>query len=132
MFSPSRCPAFENSDSGIFEGKTAAEDGIATEMLSASNDENFTTLAEIFRLRALNHATETEDPAWEEHVVNLILKKVAPKMPSDLRPIAILPVLLKVYCAVRLLLVERSFDKLSEWQFAFRPRRQCHKITFMF
>ena len=52
-------------------------------------------------------------------------------MPADLGPVAILQVLLKVYCVTMLLLVEGSLDKLSEWQFAFRPRRQCREIIFM-
>ena len=116
---------------GFSKAKTLTKDGIVVEMLMALDDENLTTLAEIFSLRAFNHASEKDDTAWREHVVNLIMKKAAPKMPSDLRPIVMLPVVLKVYCATLLLFVERLLDDISEWQFAFRPRWQCHEVIFV-
>ena len=49
--SPVRCSTLENSNFGFSKGKTAAEDGIFSEMLAALNDENLTTLAEVFRLK---------------------------------------------------------------------------------
>ena len=73
---------------GFTTGKTVAEDRVVSEMLAALRGENQTTLTNIFRLETLIHATETDDPSWDEHVVS-------PEFPSDLRPITILPVLLK-------------------------------------
>ena len=52
-------------------------------------------------------------------------------MPKDMRLVAILPTLLKLYCAVLLKMVQGSLDNLCQWQFAFRPKRQCHDVVFV-
>ena len=41
-------------------------------------------LAQCFRLRALNHASEDSDTVWDEYGVALILKKVAPYIPMEI------------------------------------------------
>ena len=101
------------------KGRTSATNGIVIEMLLACDDTIFDVLSQIFLLRVLSHATEDSEDAWEEHVVNLIGKKKQINMPKDMRPIAILPTLLKLYCAVLLRLVQGSLDNLSQLQFVF-------------
>ena len=65
------------------------------------------------------------------NLVQCILKKVVPRSPMHLRPITVLPVLLKLYLAVILEIESANLDKLSQFQFAFRRERQCHDIIFM-
>ena len=47
-------------------------------------------LAQCFRLRSLNHASEDDDTVWDEYSVTLIMKKVVPTSPGYRRSIAIL------------------------------------------
>jgi hypothetical protein len=83
-------------------GKAGSHDGVVAEMIAQLDELILDELAEVFRLRILNHASEDLEPAWDIHKVSLILKKVAPKSPSKLRPISIRPVIFKMYSAVLL------------------------------
>ena len=81
------------------KGKMSANDRIAIEMVIALDELVLDELAQCFRLRALNHESEDTDGVWDEYGVTLILKKVAPTSLSDLRPIAIILCLSKLFFA---------------------------------
>jgi hypothetical protein len=81
------------------KGKMSANDRVAIEMVIALDELVLSELAQCFRLRALNHESEDADDVWDAYGVTLILKKLAPTSPSDLRPIAILPCLSKLFFA---------------------------------
>ena len=92
-------------------------------MLWALDDNVFETIADAFKLRLLNHVSENDENGWDTNIVQCIQKKLAPTHPSRLRPITVLPVLLKLYLAVVVDLESKCMDKISELQFAFRPNR---------
>ena len=112
-------------------GKTCAGDLLVAEMLFQLEVDILHQLAEVFKLRILNHETEWDDDTWCVVLLNLIPKKSVPKTVRDFRPIAILSVLSKLY------------SKLLEWltggvlvstkcvQFAFKPGHQCHEPIFI-
>ena len=52
-------------------------------------------------------------------------------MMAHFRPIAIVPVLVKVYSRIILLLTDGRLDKLSTPQFAFRAQYQAHEAVFL-
>ena len=102
------------------KGKMCANDRVAIEMIIAFDEMVLDELAQCFRLRALNHASEDLDAVWDEYGVTLILKKVAPTSPSDLRPIAVLPCLSKLFFATWTHIITPTVTPLSKYQFAFR------------
>ena len=79
--------------------KACANDRVAIEMILALDELVLDELAQCFRLRALNHSSEDTDTVWADYRVTLIMKKVALTPPGDLRPIAILPYLAKLFFA---------------------------------
>ena len=99
-------------------GKSCASDMLVAEMLFQLDDDVWEAIAQTFRMRMLNHVSEDEDEAWDEQVVQLLRKKVAPKTVKDFRPITILPMLQKLYSRVLLLLSGTKLDKLTALQFA--------------
>ena len=84
--------------------KSCANDLVTAEMLMFLDEEAYDMLAEMFKLRLLNHFTENDEIAWRENVIQCILKKVDPTHANKLRPITVLPVIQKVYMAVVLAL----------------------------
>ena len=95
------------------------------------DDDIFTLLAEVFRARILNSAVCSCDTAWDQHLVALLRKKGFQNRVKDFRPIAILPVLYKVYSLVLLALTAQRLDRLEAPQFAFRPHFQAHEVIFI-
>ena len=89
-----------------------------------------TALAGIFRVRLLNLAQCSSDVCWDDHLVTLLQKKGFANRVRDFRPIAVLPVLYKVYSGVILKLASPVIINLSSRQFAFRPGYQAHEIVY--
>ena len=67
-------------------GKVGAGDRIVIEMIRELGEVILQELAEVFKVRVLNHASQDNEEAWDFHQVSLILK-AAPRCPSLLRPI---------------------------------------------
>ena len=86
------------------KGKTCADDMLVAVMLHQLDDDIWDLLATVFEMRILNHVSESDDAAWELQMVNLLRKKSIPKTVKDFRPIAIMPVLQKLYSRVLLIL----------------------------
>ena len=78
-----------------------------------------------------NHHTEDDDNVWGEQVLLLIKKKSKIEFIKDFRPIAILPVLEKVYATLILKLTGGRCDSLNAPQFAFRKGHQAHEVVFI-
>ena len=95
------------------KGKMSANDRVAIEMIIALDEMVLDELAQCFRLRALNHESEDTDKVWDEYGVTLIMKKVAPTSPSDLRPIAVLPCLSKLFFATWTYIITPTVTPLS-------------------
>ena len=111
--------------------KTCAKDMLVAEMLHELDDDAFSLLADIFRVRILNRSPCAEDVAWNGHLVTLLRKKGFRNHVRDFRPIAVLPVLFKVYSLVLLALTEQRLDNLTASQFAFRSHFQGHEVIFI-
>ena len=97
-----------------------AQDHAVAEMLREAPEELSIALAGISELRLLNSATEDDEEQWNVYEVTLIPKKVAPKLATDFRPVAIIPVLRKLYFLVLGRLMNTRTIPLGNWQFAFR------------
>ena len=59
------------------------------------------------------------------------MKKALPDHPPKLRPITILPVIMKLYMAVLISLESDNLQNRSPFQFAFREHFQCHDVVFI-
>ena len=68
------------------KGKASSGDRIVIEMIKELDEVILQELAGIFKLRVLNHASEDDEEAWDFHQASLILKKVAPRCSSLVRP----------------------------------------------
>ncbi len=101
------------------------------EMLKHIDIDILHLIADAFRLRLLNHKSEDQEKVWDEIFINLIPKMRHPKTIRDFRPIAILPVLLKLYCKLLDYLVGDALCKTSSYQFAFKSGHQCHEVIFI-
>ena len=80
-------------------GKTGARDLIVAERLQNLPDDILDLIIDIFIRRLLNDIEDNEkegDP-WSEIFANLIEKKINPATIREYRPIAIIPVLAKLY-----------------------------------
>ena len=66
----------------------------------------------------------------DEYGLTLILKKVVPTPPSDLRPIAVLPCLSKLFFATWTHIITPTVTPLSKYQFAFREKHQAAEYVF--
>ena len=74
-------------------GKTCSEDLVVAEMLQSLDDDILDVLADLFKLRLINHTSEDSAEAWAMQNQNLIKKKVKAVQILQFRPIAILPVI---------------------------------------
>ena len=83
-----------------------------------------------FIFRVLSHKSEDNATAWSDYSVCLIMKKLAPRSPGHLRPIAILPVLSKLYFAVLMHIVKNVVKPTSQFQFAFKEKHQAAEVVF--
>ena len=113
------------------KNKTCAEDNIVVEMLFQIDTDVLDELACIFQLRLLNHISEDGDDSWDLQYLNLIRKKLNALFVKDFRPIAIIPVLQKLYSRLILNLTGGKCAKLLAPQFAFRTSHQAHEPIFI-
>ena len=112
------------------KGKTSARDLVVVEMLQDLPDDLLDVLISVFVRRLLNEDTEDENP-WEEIFANLIEKKRHPETIKEYRPIAIIPVLAKLYSKVLLYWATPFLCVLEGPQFAFRKRHQPHECVYI-
>ena len=109
------------------KGKTCGEDLIVTEMLEVLDEECFEVLALAFNFRLLNHLSESWDDCWDRHCVTLLRKRAQAHLAKDFRPIAVLPVLQKLYPKVLVIISGVKDVELVALQFAFRAGYQAHE-----
>ena len=84
----------------VFEmapGKTCSEDGIVAEMFYQLDEDILDEIALSFKYRLLNHKSGQAEEAWRVQCLNLVKKKPQAMYIKDFRPIAIIPVLQKLY-----------------------------------
>ena len=113
------------------KGKTCAEDLLVAEMLLGLDDDIMELLACVFRERLLNNDHASLDSSWNSHRVNLLKKKLFQYRVRDFRPIALLPVLYKLYSRTLLLLTHGQLDIVDAPQFAFRANYQPHEVIYI-
>ena len=115
-------------------GKTSAADLVVIEMLKDLPDDLCDILIDLYTRRLLNHEVPDlenfEDP-WGEIVANLIAKILRPETVRQFRPIAIIPVLAKLYSKVLLFWAKPSLMPLRGPQFAFRKTYQPHEVVYI-
>ena len=112
----------------LARNKTSADDMIVGEMLLELSEDFFDELAKYYENRMRNLKQEAQDTAWDDHLVRLIRKKVLPRIALDLRPIAVLPILQKMYLMLLLNLAEDKMQ-LHHQQFAYRKTYQAHEVV---
>ena len=112
-------------------GKTCSDDLVVAEMLQELDDDLFGVLANMFKLRLLNHVSEDSEHAWAVQSLNLVKKKMRAVMIKDFRLIAMLPVLQKIYSLMLLKLTAGKCDVLLAPPFAFRKGHQAREPIFI-
>eukprot|EP00972_Heterocapsa_arctica_P108053 15913726-Heterocapsa_arctica.AAC.1 len=80
------------------KGKTCASDGIVAEMLQALDGHNIAMIARMFTGRARGYVLAPHD--WHSIASSCFPKVESPSRTADLRPIAFIPVLMKLYSRV--------------------------------
>lgn len=100
-------------------------------MLFLLSEEVLDLLAELFKDRFMNRQGNDDNPVWSTHVVSLIAKKGAGEYIMNFRPIALLPVIYKLYSRVLLILVIDWMQDLSPYQVAFRKGFQCGEVHYI-
>ena len=68
---------------------------------------------------------------WATYEVTLLAKIASAIKVKDFRPIAVLPVIYKLYSRVLYMLGETTCRSLTEPQFAFRKFHQAHEVVFI-
>jgi len=111
-------------------GKTGARDLIVAEVLRALDPDVLDHLASMFRHRILCPGGEDTNP-WGECEANLIAKVPRPSNITQFRPIAIIPVLAKLYSKLLFWLAKPHLRELRAPQFAFRAGHQAHEVVFV-
>ena len=114
-------------------GKSCSEeDMVVAEMLFLLSEEVLDLLAELFKDRLMNRQGNDDNLVWNTHVVSLIAKKGGgAEYTKDFRPIALLPVIYKLYSRILLTLVIDRMQDLSPYQFAFRKGYQCGEVHYI-
>eukprot|EP00971_Amphidinium_carterae_P337638 6474540-Amphidinium_carterae.2 len=102
-------------------------DGITAEMILSLPTCSYEQLLVLYNRILLER--EPFPIQWKRVLFIMIPKCNAPAYPSQLRPIGLLSVLVKVYMNM---LRERVQDQISwpEWVFAYRPRHECREVAF--
>ena len=72
------------------------------------------------------------DNLWRQHEVTLLADIENANQVKDFRPIAVLPVIYKLYSRVMYMLAETSCSHLVAAQFAFQKYHQAHEVVFIF
>ena len=71
-----------------------------------------------------------QDDLWATHEVSLLAKVTNAILVKDFRPIAVLPVMYKLYSRILYMLGETTCRDLVEPQFALRKFHQAHEVVF--
>ena len=101
------------------KGTSCAEDYVVVEMLQELDGDILQLICETFTVRVLNRSA-TDLWCWAAHLIRLLRKRNPPKFFSDLRPIALLSALYRLYSKCMALLCDQELDDILEIQFAFR------------
>ena len=72
-----------------------------------------------------------KDLLWIQHEVSLLAKITHAVLVKDFRPIAVLPVLYKLYSRIMYMLTETTCRHLVAAQFAFIKFHQAHEVVFV-
>ena len=72
-----------------------------------------------------------EEQLWATHEVSLLAKITYAIHVKDFRPIAVLPVIFKLYSRVLYMLGDSMCKPLQAPQFAFRKFHQAHEVVFI-
>ena len=80
---------------------------------------------------AANKGELGRDELWATHEVSLLAKVTNAILVKDFRPIAVLPVVYKLYSRVLCMLGETTCKDLAEPQFAFRKFHLAHEVVFI-
>jgi len=106
------------------KGKTCAEDGLVAEMLKTDCEELVIAIAAVLT-DILRGCVECPD-TWRRSKLIVLFKKGDRALPKNYRPIAIIPVLAKLYSMLILSRIERQIDQgLPVEQAGFRRGMGC-------
>ena len=109
-------------------GRTCAEDGLLAEMLKDAGHSMHELIANVFSDLLCDAALLPEE--WRISKLIVLFKKGCPEMPGNYRPVAILPVLYKLFAVVLLQRIKGKLDSIQpEEQSGFRPHRSCSDVV---
>ena len=122
--SPVTIPEVEQALRALKNGKTGADDGLVAEMLKTGHRGLIEALA-TFMDGILQDDLEVPE-SWRAAKLKVIFKKGNPDLPSNYRPISIIPVLAKLYSTILYNRMKEVMDsRLADEQFGFRKGRGC-------
>ena len=110
-------------------GKTCAKDLVVVEMLQALSDPFFWVLAHLFKLMMISRQVPS---TWDDHLVTLLKKTPGACSCNKLRPIAVLPVLYKVFSGTMRLMVREALRTMRVPQYAFRAGYSAAEVVGIF
>ena len=106
------------------QNKTGADDGLVAEMLKTGHRKLLEVIVNFFA-----HILQRKQPPpeqWKLTKARVVFQKGEPELPKNYRPIAILPVMAKLFSTVLYLRIAEHIDeRLSEEQYGFRTGRGC-------
>jgi hypothetical protein len=104
--------------------RTGADDGLVAEMLKTGHAKLVSSIAAFFSY--LLQGSLEPLVAWKVAEIKVLFKKGDPSLPCNYRPIAVLPVMAKLFSTVLYNRIAVDIDaNLSPEQFGFRPNRGC-------
>ena len=104
----------------MLDGKPCHTDCVVAEMLKYLDDQAYDEIALHSKCRVLNHVPAEDEHIWSEHFVTMIRERMGVVSIKDFWPIAVLPVMFKVFSSCLQLLAGPAIFKLRVPQFAFR------------
>ena len=113
----------EGAVESLKKGKTCADDGLVAEMLQSGSQRLMDTLATLFT-RLLRNDMETPD-SWKASTFVVIMKEGDVRLPRNYRPIAMLPVLYKVFAKVLVKRLRSTLDDVFDVEQAARSGMSC-------
>ena len=114
----------EQSFHALKAGRTGAEDGLVAEMLKTGHCGLVEALASFFD--AILQGSMDAPESWRRTKLKVIFKKGDLELPSNYRPISIIPVVAKLYSTILYKRTRALCDKrLADEQFSFRQGRGC-------
>ena len=120
---------------GIINGlpcnKSGGGDGLAAEVLKCLDPELLEILADCVHRRMCNERDARGSGIWSEVMVQLIPKLRGACYPRQYRPIALLPILYRLYSRILLHMTRGKLDQLAAPQFACRRNHQAGECIFL-